>query len=81
MFLTDLGSPISRGWNLKAKNLNSRVTWCNFYRDAAVLMIGLGFSVSPSPPPAPSSLFKPEEDTETVSRDQEGKELFTVNWS
>lgn len=76
MFFTDLGRPISWGWNIKAKNLHSRVIWCNFYHNAAAVPTALGVSFSPLFLP---SFLKPEKNAKTKSWDQEGKELFKIN--
>lgn len=60
MLLTDLGRPMSWGWNIKAKNLNSREIWCNFYHNAAVVLTGLGVSFFLY------SFLKPEKDAKEM---------------
>lgn len=80
VFLIDLGRPISRGCNLKAKNLNSLITWCTFDHYAAALMTGLEFSICYSGFFFLSP-FKPKEDIETKSWDQKHKGLFAIKGS
>lgn len=70
-FFTHLGRPISQGWNSKAKNLNSQITWCNLYWCSSpndtfgvfCLLIRWIFCFC----------LKPEEDSETNSQMEETK--------